>query len=239
MTAEKTVPNIETDQQILVARLLSWHRYPEFAPQVRAVLASLELAHLIPNPDRPFTVDLSEYIADVSKQAEITLHAPSGTPDAYNVSDAIARLLQQRTATIIRAIREGKLVAEAVEVDSDAVDVDAVIAAWGGNDTPYPRAGSEEVEAYRRQLVTDTLHHGVQHEYCRVLESTLRHIGLSAYLPPETKELVVDIPGFGPITVTAHLDRVGRVDDYRFKRDIAQHIIAELEKRGALTTTAA
>ncbi|MEW1734475.1 hypothetical protein AB0346_00800 [Nocardia beijingensis] len=242
MTTEKTVPTIETDKQIIVARTLRWRQYRSNEDRVQQLFDAVGLRDYMPSRELPFTVDLSMLLDRLPQQAEIKLYARDGIPNRYDVGAAVERQLNSAVQDYVRLVYDGDIVAESVERESRAIDVDAVLAEWGGIDTPYPKAGSAEVDTARRELVRSILKVGVEQlGYCPELETSIRAIGLSEYLPPETAEVTVDIPGWGPSTITAPLTRIGEFDKSRYRDAVLDFIATKLGEQNLLTppTTAA
>lgn len=236
MTTEKTVPTIETDKQIIVARTLRWQHYRSNESRVQQLFDAVGLRDYMPTRELPFTVDLSKLLERLPQQADIKLYALDGVPDRYEVGETVERQLNSAVAEYMRLVYGGDVVAEAVAVDSRAIDVDAVLAEWGGLDTPYPKAGSTEVDSARRELVRSILKEGVERlDYCRELEASIRAIGLSEYLPPETAEVTVDIPGWGPSTITAPLTRIGEFDEPSYRSAVLNFIASKLGEQDLLT----
>ncbi|MGW5219928.1 hypothetical protein ACWEQA_18850 [Nocardia sp. NPDC004085] len=236
MTTEKTVPTIETDKQIIVARTLRWRHYGSNKSRVQQLFDAVGLRDYMPSRELPFTVDLSRFLERLPQQAEIKLYAVDGIPNRYEVGETVEEQLNSAVREYMGLVYGGDIVAEAVEMKSRAIDVDAVLAEWGGIDTPYPKAASTEVDSSRRELVRSILKVGVEQlDYCRDLEASIRAIGLSEYLPPETAEVTVDIPGWGPSTITAPLTRIGEFDKSRYRDAVLDFIATKLGEQNLLT----
>ena len=131
------------------------------------------------------------------------------------------------------------MVPEPIAVESRAVDADAVIRDWGSIRTPYPKAGTEEVEEFRRQLVIDVLKFGIERRLCSELEDAIDSIGLSAYRPARTKEVTVRVPGFGDVTTTVDLTRTGEVDQLVLKQAAIDTIATRVRRMDDLEVRAA
>ncbi|MEV0297078.1 hypothetical protein [Nocardia sp. NPDC050710] len=128
-------------------------------------------------------------------------------------------------------------VADGAVPEAEGIDVDAVIAQWGGYGIDYPPAGSEEIEQFRRRLVTTALTLGEAHGVfmSSAVEHALRTVGLSAYLPPTSKPVVVEL-GIDQLTIEARLTPSGEIDQAELTRAILGRLRADLENRSPLPT---
>ncbi|MFE9328943.1 hypothetical protein ACIHDR_49460 [Nocardia sp. NPDC052278] len=241
MTVEKVVPDVETDKKIIVARVVSSREYPHWSEIIDQLLERAGLAGYAPSSRPPFTVDLAELTNNLPGKAEIRVYARSGTPDKYDVRDALEELLSPKVRAFLDRIIDNEVVAERVESNSSAIDVDAVVAEWGDSDDPLPEAGSDDIEAFRRELVATVLRYGEEQHLCDLLEKKIAVLGLRDYLPPSSKDVTLDIPGFGLATVDVSLTRAGAIRQSELRRAVADFIANSLAERGdlaALATTA-
>ncbi|MEV0297077.1 hypothetical protein [Nocardia sp. NPDC050710] len=232
-TEVKTVNDVETEKKVFVARIVGWRDYPLYY-QAEASLRAAGLGDYIPTTRRPFTVALDELLTSIAASTEITVDAHDDIPDRYDVARAIRYHVQAKVDEFLTAIKNGLVVAEPVTRESVVVDVDAVTAEWGGSDTPYPKAGSDAVEAFRHSTIRAILQHGEDKGYCPTLEVAITELGLEAYLPPKTKTIIIPIPGYGEATATINLTRAGDVPPSETHRIATAHILAELEQRDQL-----
>ncbi|WP_331758282.1 hypothetical protein OG225_42555 (plasmid) [Nocardia sp. NBC_01377] len=226
-----TVADVETDQGILVARALNWGEYNELA---RSALTAAGLGDYLPAISRAFSVDLDKFHQALSTTIEIDIHTASTTPDLNAVARAVRNELSGTVEQFIGTIFDGEVTAEPVKQRSKAVDVRAIVTEWGNWTTPYPAAGSPEVETARRTTIRAILQHGYNNRYCPEMERALREIGLGGYLPPESKHITVPVPGYGHATGTVNLTRVGDIADGEINRLVTAHILAQLEEREEL-----
>ncbi|MEU2042693.1 hypothetical protein [Nocardia niwae] len=234
MTTEKIVPDAETDKQIIVARILRWRGYREESSKIHRMFDAIGFGDYVPDPEKSFTVDLSQLVASLPDRAEIKLQVVDGIADPYNVVALVRSQVDGLMSKYSRLIHNGEVAVEPLMVESRAVDVDAVLAEWGGNDTSFPKASTPELDTARHRLVRTVLRHGIDFDFCRELEAAISEIGLSEYLPPDTQEVTVDIPGLGPGTITAPLTRAGEIDRWEYRRAVKNHVIRELEERNLL-----
>ncbi|MFE9328358.1 hypothetical protein ACIHDR_46800 [Nocardia sp. NPDC052278] len=236
MTDTKIVLDVETDQEIMVARILKSRTYSRYKSYADDIFTLAGLSDLVPNPKALYSVDLTDLTASLPERAEIRADAlgSSEEPDLYEIGQGIERLAIEQVFKFIASVRDRTVASTRVEEQSKAVDVDALIAEWGDSRSPLPKAGSEEVEKFRRDLVSTILQYGQDRRLCSEVEDSISALGLGDYMPPATKEITVPVPGFDEVTVAVDLTRAGKVTDERLRAAVADHIVSELAKRGDL-----
>ncbi|WP_280420319.1 hypothetical protein [Nocardia carnea] len=212
MSTEAKVHDIDTDNAILVARLLDHADDEGNDGRTRDALKRIGLSELIPTGKKPFTADLSELIDNLPRTSTIDIDIFSdGTPNLYQAETRLHRLVAQQVDAVIASIRDraGDILTPASD-DSKAIDRHAIIEQWGKYHTPYPAAGNTEVDNHRRRLITKVRSYGEQHGWCGELEDTIERIGLGSYL---TETATVDLTQLRELAVPIRLTRNGTRED--------------------------
>ena len=229
---QNVVPDTDTEEQILTARIIRWTDRNGYAQRAKNLLAAIGLGDRIPDSETRFTVDLSAYISSLPNKADLSLIATDGHPDDYDLRHALDGILHDHHRDFTDGVYTGAVVAQLAPREHDPVDVEAVIDAWGEYSQPYPQTGSDDIQARRQQLVDELLEHGEKLRFCDELERAIREIGLSEYLPPDEKEVTATgIPGFGNITVPVPLHR-GKFTQDDLQAAVRTFITAALDRHG-------
>ncbi|WP_109523345.1 hypothetical protein [Nocardia aurea] len=229
-----TVDDVTTDKHILVARIAGWTEHNGYRDRAETFLAATGLAGLMPSARRPFTVTLDELATHFTEPASIFIYTRTTTPDRYDVAEATRNYIDTHVSRFLTTIENGTLTAQPTD-HGQTVDIEAVTTTWGKYDTRYPEAGSPEVSAFRHSIIRTFIEHAISAGHCKEVESTLRRIGLGAYLPPETKQITVTVPGFGTITETIQLTRTGDVTPELLRDTVSRHIAAKLCEADSIT----
>ncbi|WP_405183624.1 hypothetical protein OG225_42550 (plasmid) [Nocardia sp. NBC_01377] len=140
-----------------------------------------------------------------------------------------------RTAGI-DAVLPGHSGQDSVTIAGEPLDVASVISRWGDHDSPYPQAGSEEIEQFRRGFASTALTIADNHGYGRIVETALRELGLTAYLPPTSKRVAIDLD-IKRVIVDAPLTRTGDIQQDALIDTVLAVVRALLVDRSPLPTT--
>lgn len=240
MTTEKTVNDIETEKTIIVSRFLANAEALHLHGPTRRTLDAIGLGDYLPSVDKPFSVDLSQLVGNLPQKATIkAIPNGNGIPDRSELIRMVRLLVEEQTDKFVELFYKDEVSVEPIQAETKAVDPDAVNDEWGSYTSPYPKAGSDEVEQFRRELITAALEYGIANRLCEDLENSIRRVGLGEYLPPSKVELTYEIPGFDPITVTTNLTRSGKRDELELDGRLGDAIIEQLRNRGELTPVVA
>lgn len=230
-----TVNDIDTDNAILVARLLRHSERVGYGEYAREALDHVGLAALIPRESKTFSVDLSDFLAALPRTATIeVLTGSNGEPDVYRAGTQVRNLVETHLDTAVTAIRLGTTSLSLIPDNSRAIDRDAVIEQWGDYHTPYPSAGTTEVDRHRRQLIDTLRTYGAEQRWCEELEHTIERIGLGGYI---TEPLTIDLTELGALTVRLAVRRDGSRNDNELSEQITTALTAELHRRPELITS--
>ncbi|WP_249643744.1 hypothetical protein [Nocardia sputi] len=227
-----TVNDIDTDNAILVARLLRHSERVGYGEYAREALDHVGLAPLIPRESKTFSIDLSDFLAALPRTATVeVLTGSDGEPDTYGAGNQIRDIVDTHLDTAVTAVRLGNTPLSLIPDDSQAIDRDAVIEQWGDYHTPYPSAGTAEVDHHRRQLIDTLRAFGTEQRWCEELERTIERIGLGGYI---TEAVTIDLTELGALTVRLPVHRNGSRREDELSEQLASAITAELDRRPEL-----
>lgn len=232
MSEQKIIHDVETDKQVLAVRATDWARTLGCETMVANALEAVGLGIYLPNHRRPFTVPLGDYITRLPENVEISLRTDDVFPSS--ISYEVAMRLRSYSQEFCGLIYQGTITAEPGKAEVEPVDVDAILTQWGTWNTPYPRAGSEDIAASRRTLVLNVIRWAIDEGFCRTVEDAISSIGLGDYLPPSELDLTVQVEGFGPVATHLNLNRVGEYSQQELTEAVAKSITAILHERGQL-----
>ncbi len=223
LDGRRAVTDIRTERQIIVARALTWasdDNDTEHRRKVEATLRAMGLDEFLPPDEQQYTFSLTEFRSLLPDTVEIT--SEGVIPDTEDFAEKVDNILKGYAEDFTRKIEQGDVEIPPAVTSGSHVDIAAVVQEWGDFDSPYPPAGSEEVENFRRRAITTALQHGEELDYCSTLEHAIRCIGLADYLPPSTQKITIPIPtDLTYVTFEVELTRAGEPRPHRHKRALA------------------
>ncbi|MGI5219298.1 hypothetical protein [Nocardia sp. CA-290969] len=230
-----TVNDIDTDNAILVARLLRHNERVGYGDYAREALNHVGLTALIPRESKTFSIDLSDFLAALPRTATIdVLTGNNGEPDTYRAGTQIRNLIETHLDTAITAIRLGHTPLSLIPDDTHTIERDAIIEQWGDFDTPYPPAGNPTVDDHRRTLIATLRAYGSDQRWCDELEHTIERIGLGNYI---TEPVTIDLTELGALTLRLPIRRDGTRHDNALSEQLTTALTAELHRRPELITS--
>ncbi|MCC3317957.1 MULTISPECIES: hypothetical protein [Nocardia] len=222
-TTTPAVPDLDTEKQILVARIHKWAHRRGYEDRAEIVLNDIGLGSMLPGGPQPYTLDLSALRDAIPTELDLQLRDHQRGPGSLAVR--VESFISDQLTSFNNKLYRSELTAKEVAEQSASVDVTAVLDEWGATTSPYPPAGTEEIEQFRHRTIKAVLKVGNDRGYCGVLEDAIQEIGLMDYLPAREKDMDIEIPAdLGRISVTLELDRLGQMTRSEFIRTVALEI---------------
>lgn len=220
----ETVPDVDTEKAILVARVSDYGRHGGSWNTCLQFLTHLGLRDLVQNAPAQVTVKVADLIASLPE--ELTVEVPrrsDGTLRESTLSDVLRSKVYEAVSEVTTLSEYNtesdmyimKLAYTVAEPSTTVVNVEETLSKWGQYNSDLP-ATTADGEQYRRDMVASVLDYAEQKGYCDTVERYLQALGYEAYLPPRSGNFTVSVNGVDVEMKNVPLNRKGQPSDFAY-----------------------